>query len=62
MKELGVKQKPVCAECGSDDVTLDAVARWDEEKQDWALSSTFDDAYCGACEQADINLKWENIK
>lgn len=39
----------VCRHCGSDDVTADAVARWDPDTATWDLSSTFDDRNCGSC-------------
>jgi hypothetical protein len=40
----------ICSVCGSDDVTLDAWARWDRQRQEWLLSETFDRAWCHACD------------
>ena len=39
----------VCTTCGSDQVLLDAWARWTTDTQEWELSSTFDSAYCEKC-------------
>lgn len=39
-----------CPKCGSDEITSDAVARWDEEKQAWVLTETFDDKFCSNCD------------
>lgn len=45
-------KKLVCSHCGSDDVTMDAVARWNVAAQAWTMSDIYDgsDAACGACE------------
>lgn len=43
------KTKPVCTECGSDDVRCDAYAIWDIEAQDWVLLTTFDNTDCEKC-------------
>lgn len=40
----------VCEGCGSADVCIDAVARWDIATQDWALSGTHDTITCQVCE------------
>jgi len=42
--------KPVCDHCGSDDITRDAVARWDVDTGEWVMTDTYDDEFCGACE------------
>lgn len=52
------KIKPVCTECGSDDVLRDAFADWDNEKQDWVLQNTFDFSFCNNCEN-ECDLNWE---
>lgn len=51
------KEKPVCTQCGSDDVLADAYAWWDVDKQEWALSNTFDNSYCEDCE-GECSLEW----
>lgn len=44
------KVKPVCSECGSDDVRADAYAAWNTEVQDWELTQTFDKgSVCESC-------------
>lgn len=43
------KVRMVCRECGSDEVTRDAWAAWDADAQRWALSATFDYAFCHHC-------------
>lgn len=50
------RKRMLCAECGSDDVVVDAWAEWDEATQEFVLRSVFDEMFCLACEQAcDIN-------
>lgn len=45
-----IKLRMICAYCGSLDVSCDAAARWDEEDQEWTLTSTFDKgASCEPC-------------
>jgi hypothetical protein len=39
-----------CSKCGSKNVLRDAWAFWDENSQEWALNSIFDNAYCENCE------------
>jgi hypothetical protein len=39
----------VCAHCGSENVTHDALARWDTETQEWSISSTLDNSDCDRC-------------
>lgn len=56
MKE---RLKPVCKSCGSDDVTCDATARWDEDTQNWELSGLFDSKTCGACGYEKDYCNWE---
>lgn len=50
--------KPVCRSCGSDDVTCDATARWDEDTQNWELSGVFDSKTCGQCSYEKDYCDW----
>lgn len=52
------KQKPICQECGSDDVSFDAAAIWNQETQEYELSSTFDSGSCHNCEQEFKHADW----
>jgi hypothetical protein len=55
-------QKPVCQECGSDDVIADAFAYWDAEKQDWQVSQAFEKGgCCEACGAQDIRFDWVDV-
>jgi hypothetical protein len=38
-----------CKHCRSEDVTRDAVARWNTETQRWELSHVFDNVDCDDC-------------
>jgi len=40
----------VCGWCGSTDVSRDAWADWNVEKQAWVLRQVFDDGFCQTCE------------
>lgn len=45
-----MKVKYICPECGSDGgVLADAFACWNEDKQEWELHDTYDDASCNDC-------------
>lgn len=52
------KQKPVCQECGSDDVSFDAAAVWNQETQEYELSSTFDSGGCRNFRQEFKHFDW----
>ena len=58
-----IKEKPVCTQCGSDDVKADAWAVWDYEEQEWVLDNAFDNNFCEFCEDS-CKLNWikEEIK
>lgn len=43
------KVVPVCARCYSDDVTRDAVVKWDSAKNDWSVCTVFDNSDCQSC-------------
>lgn len=44
------RHKWICAECGSDRVTSDAIAKYDENSQDWVIVELLENEYCLACE------------
>ena len=39
----------VCSECGSPDVTQDALACWDVDSQEWEIVTLLDCADCNVC-------------
>lgn len=40
----------VCRSCGSKNVSWDAFADWDEERQEMVLRGTYDATHCHDCE------------
>jgi len=49
--------KIVCTVCGSDEVTADASARWDEDGDCWVLVGVHDSRWCDVCDsQCDTKL------
>lgn len=49
---VDLKPAPIgyrCSECGSEDVTYDAIVRWNVEAQDWEYSSLLDSSDCCDC-------------
>ena len=48
--------KPFCRYCGSDRLTRDAVAEWDDAAQDWTLIHVHNDDTCNACHREGYNL------
>lgn len=56
------REIPVCSICGGEDVTADAAARWDEDTQQWRISSTYDKgASCDAC-GGETRIEWLDMK
>jgi len=54
--------KKVCSVCGSDDVLVDAYAKWDVDIQHWVLDGAFaEDVYCAQCDEK-TGLKDEEIE
>ncbi len=41
---------PLCSHCRSEDVSVDASARWDDEAQNYVLSGTYDNTDCHHCD------------
>ena len=50
----------VCAECGSDDVVMNAAVTWDIETQTYEISNIFDKGHscdeCGDCYTKEVSL------
>ncbi|QDK35627.1 hypothetical protein [Sphingomonas sp. IC081] len=38
--------EPVCRDCGSTDLTRDALAAWDADAQQWVLSAIYESTAC----------------
>ncbi len=51
------KEYPTCDRCGSLNVSADAAARWDHEKQDWTVTNVFDKGH--SCDNSDDESKIE---
>jgi uncharacterized protein DUF3768 len=54
-----IAELPICQLCGSDRVVRDAWAAWNNQTQNWELSSIFDRAFCQTCE-AETNIEWRS--
>lgn len=44
-------KKVVCTKCGSDDVLIDAYARWNPYKDGYELDNVFEYCFCNKCEE-----------
>ena len=54
--------KKVCANCGSENVWVDATAAWDVENQGWELAFTsLDHAVCADCGGEGVALNDVNM-
>lgn len=52
------RSTPICAGCGSDDITCHATAQWSNEAQEWQLANTWDrPVHCNTC-NSDCNPVW----
>lgn len=43
------KIKKCCKYCGSENVSIDAAARWNVDTQAWELAALFDNSDCDDC-------------
>lgn len=51
--------KPVCRDCGCDMLARDASARWDVQRQAWAISGVYDCTFCDLCNaESDDLARW----
>ena len=41
--------KKCCKHCGSENVSVDATARWNVDTQQWELAGLFDNSDCDDC-------------
>lgn len=49
---------PACDRCGSPDISADAAARWDHQKQEWITTNVFDKGHsCDNCE-GECRITW----
>lgn len=57
-RRAGPKEVPMCAYCGSTEVSADALVYWDINTQTWEVSDICDKGhYCNACE-GETRLSW----
>ncbi|WP_186402124.1 hypothetical protein [Sphingopyxis sp. P1IMeth2] len=55
----GARARPVCTQCGSDQLVRDASARWDMDAQDWTMSGLYDCTTCNICGgESDDLARW----
>lgn len=51
-------QYPVCSRCGSPNVSANAAACWNHEKQDWTVTNVFDKGHsCDDCGD-ECKIEW----
>jgi len=54
--------EPVCRDCGSTDLTRDALAAWDADAQQWVLSAIYESTACQTCEaESDHLCRWRPL-
>lgn len=54
-------EKFVCNACGSEDVSSDAVVRWDSTKQKWEVTDVQDYTWCHKCDDEIIG-EWKSLE
>ena len=52
--------KKVCKHCGSEEVKVDAWAKWDVKNQKWVLGDMYDNAVCEKCDGETIIIEQED--
>jgi RNA polymerase subunit RPABC4/transcription elongation factor Spt4 len=56
------RTKPICPHCGSDELCVDAAARWDHRRQEWVVTSEFlDQNHCDGCGEDDVKIEWIEV-
>ena len=53
------KEAPHCRYCGSANVSVDALAMWNDETSAWELSSTYESGACGDCGETMKYFDWK---
>lgn len=43
------RKKPICRNCGSDNLERDALVSWNIDTQDWEVMSVLDNVTCRSC-------------
>ena len=56
------KQKPVCPECGSDNIRVITLGNWDIETQQWHDDEESDGFDCFDCDEQSDEPDWIPIK
>ena len=51
------KEKPICAHCASENVSLDAAVVFCVNSQSWVIGSIYDAAFCQDCEK-EAKIRW----
>ena len=55
-------KKPICFNCGSDDILSDAYASWDSIAGAWVLHAAYENWVCLGCEDQDASLRWVDVE
>ena len=50
-----VDHHPVCRYCKSENISVDGVITWDNNKQVWTLDNVMESGYCNDCDEP---IKW----
>jgi hypothetical protein len=51
-------KKPTCPTCKSTNVWRDALIYWDNDLQDWSISTIFDNGGCADCDAETKEFIW----
>ena len=55
--------RPLCRNCGSENLACDAAARWDIAIQDWTITGLFDSTSCDDCgAESDDLAQWAPLE
>lgn len=55
------RTRPHCSYCGSTEIYADASTQWDNDLQDWVMTSTYDNTDCGTC-GGECSIDWKESK
>jgi hypothetical protein len=63
-KTPSAEEKPICDECGSDNVLADALVSWNPETRKYEVDNTMDSWQCfdeDTCDSNETNVRWVDV-
>lgn len=56
------KKKPVCVDCGNDNVLFDAYVSWNPDTAAYEVDNIFDGVFCSECDTDEAAIRWVPVE